>query len=101
MDLRELELQALVEKDHLAIHLEPTPDMVHLLDQVDRGILLVPDLALEDLVVPALDKVDLVDQTLDKEDLVDLTLDKEDLVVQTQLTLVMELLEVVLVETIL
>lgn len=81
----------MVEKDHLAIHLELTPDMVHLLDQVDKGILLVQDLALEDLMVPA----------LDKEDLVDLTLDKEDLVVQTQQTLVMELLEVVSVETIL
>merc|ERR1712106_661770 len=64
MDLRELELQDLVEKDHLEILSEQTLVMVHLQGQEVKEASVAQILAKEDLVVQTLDKVGLEDQTL-------------------------------------
>ena len=77
--MKVLELQDLVAKDNLMIHLVQTLVMVPLLYQMPKEALLVHLQVLEDLGIP--------------------TLTKEALEVQTLQTVVMELLEAVLVMT--
>jgi len=77
--MKVLELQDLVAKDNLMIHLVQTLVMVPQLDQMPKEALLVHLQVLEDLGIP--------------------TLTKEALEVQTLQTVVMELLEAVLVMT--
>jgi len=63
MALWELEHQDLVVRDPLEIHLEPTLDMVLLVDQVAKGVSMVQLLVLGALVIQTLAKVDLAAQT--------------------------------------
>ena len=77
--MKVLELQDLVAKDNLMIHLVQTLVMVPQLDQIPKEALLGHLQVLEDLGIP--------------------TLTKEALEVQTLQTVVMELLEAVLVMT--
>jgi len=74
MDLRELELQDLVEKDHLEILSEQTLVMVHLQGQEVKKASVAQILAKEDSVVQTLGKVDLMVPALDKVVLEDQTL---------------------------
>jgi hypothetical protein len=63
MALWELEHLDLVVRDPLEIHLEPTLDMVLLVDQVGKGVSMVQLLVLGALVIQTLVKVDLAAQT--------------------------------------